>query len=93
MLRNSRDGSGGDEFDVESGGGGEGGEVFGVRCVDLVAVAGEQDESGVDDVVGGCGGEENTGSAAECVVERYDLDAGEEAGDVALAAGSASPRR
>jgi hypothetical protein len=61
------------QFDVRCGGLGRRAEICGVRREDQVAIHGEQDEGGIDDVVTCAATQKDSGPAATCVIQRDDL--------------------
>ena len=70
---------------------GQGPEVVGIGGEDLVAVGGQEDEGGIDDVGRTRPSEEDTRPPAQTVVERGDLDAGQDDGEQCLAVPAPPP--
>ena len=57
---------------------GEGAQVGGIRGTDVVAVAGQAHEGGVDRVGSTASSQQGPGPPTEVLVERFHLDAGQE---------------
>lgn len=74
-----------------AGGLGEATEVSRVRCEDLIAITGQEDDPGVDDIGSARAGQQQADPAAEIVIDGLYVDAGEQAGKDYLASAPTAP--
>jgi hypothetical protein len=61
---------------VAAGNQGKISKVFGIRREDLIAVVSEEDDGGIDHVGALGAAQKDSGSSAQVVIERTDVDAG-----------------
>lgn len=80
-----------DQLHVATGRSGERSEVGRVAGEDLVTVMGEEDHSGVDDVIAAGGCEQDADSPTYVLIDRLDVGASQQAGEVRLATVPAAP--
>jgi hypothetical protein len=65
-----------DQLHVAAGNQGKISKVFGIRREDLIAVVSEEDDGGIDDVGAPGAAQKDSGSSAQVVIDRTDVDAG-----------------